>query len=99
MLASRFELFSLPGRSLALAVCRRPKTTLVFGLFFLLIIPAVAIYYYWSYHHLWAARHAFRLDMLPEANTRLASYLESKPNDLEGHFLASRINRLLGKFR
>jgi Tfp pilus assembly protein PilF len=58
----------------------------------------VAAYLYFHIP-LWQAQRAFRQDLLPEASAAINSYLERRPNDVESHLLASRIERLRGNLQ
>ena len=97
MFASQINLLFLPGRNLCFLMRRRPITCLVCGLC-LFVMAGGAAWYFWPIVYFWEAQRALSLDLLPEATAAINSYLEHKPNDPEGHLLASRIDRLRDRY-
>jgi tetratricopeptide (TPR) repeat protein len=71
------------------------------ALFCLLLLLGAGAGYRWFYfrhYDFWEAQRALKLDLLADAQRHVDLYLQSAPDDLEGHLLAVRIDRLLERF-
>jgi tetratricopeptide (TPR) repeat protein len=97
MLFPRPQLLLSPVRGLGRLIRRRPTSAALAGLCALSLFAWPAGHY-WFQRNLREAQHAFHLDLLSDASRHIEEYLKLRPDDLEGHFLAARIDRLLSRF-
>src|SRR5437016_4220961 len=97
MLFPRLQLLLAPVRVLGRVIRRRPRSAVLAGVCVLSLLA-------WPAGHCWfqrdfrEAQRAFQLDLLSDASRHIEAYLKLRPDDLEGHFLAARIDRLLTRF-
>jgi tetratricopeptide (TPR) repeat protein len=98
MLFPRLQLLLSPVRGLGGLLRSRPGLAVLAGLCALLLPAWPVARHYWFQSDLREARRAFDLDLLADAGRHIERYLTRCPDDLEGHFLAARIDRLRTRF-